>query len=418
MAMPLALSAVQPSHLASLILDADPANAAEDWVRLCMRFTPRVEQVSVSRGLLDLGASALPEVRQRMAHLLALLAQQGTPARVGVGPTSTLAQLALLMAPHDTRLTTIAVPQVPSLLRRAPVHLLIQIHPFQTLLGAEVIASLERYGLRTLDQLGRLEARALCQQFGDQVGRVLTALAQGEDLYPVQTTPSAHWHRVRLRWVPALDPLHAEQAILAVPRLTKRATVLLDGHAAGALRVGVRWASGTGQMCHAMLRERSADARQLCQVAERLLRRALTQARSAGAADDMARDGNAGDLANEVADGIEELCLWLGACAAKQSTQTTFWRTWQQRQEAIRVLAESLARQHGRPLLVHSRPVAPAAIFAENRYVLLPTAPVVPVGQGRGRPHSGAGGAITHHADTHHAEGDSWDQVPQRLHWW
>lgn len=416
----LPLSPVLPSSLAFLTVEneavEDGALEAAEWIRHCLGLTPRVERVDASHGLLDFGATSLPAAQHQMRHLLTRLAWQGIVARAGIGPTSTLAQLALLLAPHDVRLAVVTASQAPALLRPVPVQLLAQIHPSQPLLGPEVIGRLAGYGLHTLGHLARMEAGALRQQFGQQVGQALVALRQGQDLQPIQPTPLPHWHRVRLRWELPLDPHHAKHAVLALPRLVDRAGALLAGHAAGAVRVGVGWASGGRQVRQAILRQPSADAPVLQREAERLLYGLLVPGSSAGEAGD--GEGELDDGVMEVMEGIEDVSLWLGACAAQQPTQATFWRTQQQRHAAVHAVAERLAHRHGRSLVLHAVQRSPATIFAEEGYTLLPTGTTGPADAsaalGGGVPRSRMGRLMRSYL----AAMDGWDEVPQHLHWW
>ncbi|MGH2487205.1 MAG: hypothetical protein ACRDHE_14455, partial [Ktedonobacterales bacterium] len=70
-------------------------------------------------------------------------------------------------------------------------------------------------------------------------------------------------------------------------------------------------------------------------------------------------------------------------------------------------VAETLARRHGRPLVLAADLAAPAAVFAEDRYRF--SALSIPIEE---QTPARGGALIRETGDT------PWRQVPQRLHWW
>jgi hypothetical protein len=138
------------------------------------------------------------------------------------------------------------------------------------------------------------------------------------------------------------------------------------------------------------LRRPTGDARTLAQEIHRMLD-ALLPAASRGEREDSA---------------IEELRLTVGDFALAVPEQMTLWRMRAQQRVVVETVAETLARRHGRPLVLAANCAAPAAVFAEDRYQF--SALSTPTEQA---PVSG-GARMRETGDT------PWRQVPQRLHWW
>ncbi|HEV7126877.1 MAG TPA: hypothetical protein VGN32_05485 [Ktedonobacterales bacterium] len=373
------------------------ARAAREWLPLCYRLTPRLERLGDAAALLDLGTRSPDEARAWLEQMLARCASQHIPARAGIGPSGTLAQLALLCAPANERLALVSGAAAAAFPRSVPVRLLRELAP-AGLIAAEVVARLEGYGLRTLGHLARLGEEPLRRQFGSRVGAMLAVLCRGEDLHPLHPTAPAHWHRARLRLCPAVA---ADQVLLALPHLVRRALPLLAGHQAQALRLGVCWESGEHQRQSVVLREHTADPQRLIPAAQRLLL-ALLCAR--------ARDARPGMVA--------EVWLALGACVPGTPEQIAIWRTRRQRRLTVQSLADCLTRRHGRPLVLQPQLVAAEAIFAEERYRLIPTG--TEEGGVEGAQSATPPPAAMRREDAPHgpAVASAWDQVPQRLHWW
>ncbi|GAC1450933.1 MAG: hypothetical protein PVSMB4_10320 [Ktedonobacterales bacterium] len=377
-----------PAWLAALRL-VPGTQAPAEWIATCYRVTPRVERLAASCALLDLGMCAEDEARALLRSLLRHLAWGGVPVRAGIGPSRSLAELAAFRAPEDEPLRLVSAAEAPAFLRAMPVSALAQLHP-AGLVPPEVIERLERFGLRTLGQVARIGEGALRRQFGGSIGTVLAAVSCARDERPLHPTPPAVWESVQLGFTPAASP---ERALAALPGLAKRIALRLreQGRSPRALRLSLRWESGSIQRRQLALRAATNDPALLDQELRRLffalLQTHQTQPPLAA---------------------IEKLAVGLGDCAPSTLEQASMWRTQAQRRAAVQVMADTLTRRHGRPLLMQSRLAVPAAIFTEERYRLAPPAAGGAREEGRGVPGIAAAEQVT----------SPWQHVPQRLHWW
>ncbi|HEX9411970.1 MAG TPA: hypothetical protein VF916_00570, partial [Ktedonobacterales bacterium] len=180
-----------PLHLACVRL-LPGAPIPRSWTAICYRLTARVEPLAATAALLDLRPCAEGEAPTLVRGALARLTRMGAPACAGIGPSLAVAQLAAHAAAARTPLVCVTAPELPRYLRTVPVGLLTQLRP-QGLVSPAIVARLERFGLRTLAALSRVGERALCRQFGTQVGAFLAAVAAGRDLLPLQSTPPPAW---------------------------------------------------------------------------------------------------------------------------------------------------------------------------------------------------------------------------------
>lgn len=376
---------VDQAWLAALQL-VPGTEAPQGWITACYHVTPRVERLAASSALLDLGVCAADEACALLRGLVRHLAWEGVQARVGIGPSRSVAELAALHAPADEPLL-VAAAEAPAFLRTMPVSTLAHLHP-EGLVPPEVIARLERFGLRTLGQVERIGESALRRQFGGAIGTVLAAVSGARDDRPLHPTPQAVWECVRVGFTPAASP---ERALAALPRLTKRIALRLreQGRSLRALRLSLRWESGSIQRRQLALRAATHDPALLDQELRRLLCALLPP-----------RQGAWPRAA------IEQLTVGLGDFAPSTLEQATMWRTPEQRLAAVRVVAETLTRRHGRPLLAYPRLAVPAAIFAEERYQLALSGA------------AGADGEATRRSHVVEPATSAWQHVPQRLHWW
>lgn len=430
-------------------LSSQPTRETPSWLAACYALTPRVERVSAEGALLDLGYCSPEEALAAMRGLLERFRAHGRHAIAGIGPSMTVAQLAVFGSPpspeRDTKAlrslpppsragrtargperseeqrialrsrhergaqgvggvgsveergsegeaTLLPAADAPAFLRGVPVSALASLYP-RDRLTPEVIERLQQYGLRTLGHLARLGEPALRRQFG-KAGAFLAAVAAGRDERPLQTTARSPRQHFRLRFAAGAD-LRRVWAIL--PRFARRVITSLrvrqrEGRS---LRLRVRWESGRVGYARLSLRQPTANARTLAQELRRLLDALLPASRDA-------RDGAT----------IEELRLTVGDFTLAVPDQMTLWRTQTQRRRVVETVADTLARRHNRPLLLTADLAAPAAVFAENRYRLAalstPTGQARVSGAGRGR----SGAQLRETGDT------PWRQVPQRLHWW
>ncbi|HEV2404819.1 MAG TPA: hypothetical protein VGR88_05175, partial [Ktedonobacterales bacterium] len=287
----------------------------------------------------------------------------------------------------EATLTLIATADAPAFLRGVPVTALAALHGHDGV-TPEVVERLRHYGLRTLGHLARLGEPALRRQFG-KAGAFLAAVAAGRDARPLQTTTRSPRQHFRLRFPAGAN---VERVLAILPRFARRVMARLRRRqrAGGTLQLSVRCESGRLGHMRLTLRRPTGDARTLAQEIRRMLD-ALLPAASRGEWDGAT---------------IEELRLTVGDFALAVPEQMTLWRTQTQRRVVVETVAETLARRHGRPLVLAANCAAPAAVFAEDRYRF--SALSAPTEQA---PVSG-GARMRETGDT------PWRQVPQRLHWW
>lgn len=397
-------------HLAALHVDAR-GPIPEGWLLACARLTARVERVSSSRALMDLGVCTGGEARAALFPLVLWLRDRGARVRAGVGPSLTLAQLAALQAwsagvmaegVMAEGVMAVAPDEASAFLRSLPVTRLAELHP-KGMMTPAVVARLHGYGLRTLGQLARLDEVALRRQFGPAVGAFLAAVAAGDDPRPLVPTPPAERLTFRLR-LPAATP--PERLFPLVPRFAARVASCLRQHGRVArtlrLRVcrddgGVRAATRT--VCDAF-----GDPAHLARELRRLLAMLLSE-RPEG--EDGSQEGGDG--------AIEDVRLILSDLTPERPPQAAFWGPRARRRgavEKVEMVAETLALRQGRPMLLSPRCALPDAVFPEERYALVPGG-----GSGIG---SGGGGTDARLRRPLRAEppGDPWCGMAPRLHWW
>ncbi|HEV2405470.1 MAG TPA: hypothetical protein VGR88_08465, partial [Ktedonobacterales bacterium] len=111
-----AAESVRPSGRATSVLRpfmteiAQPRGAARKatgdvaaWLSACYALTPRVERVSADAALLDLGSCTPEEALAAVGGLLDTLHAHGRRAVAGIGPSMTVAQLAVFGSPFPRR---------------------------------------------------------------------------------------------------------------------------------------------------------------------------------------------------------------------------------------------------------------------------------------------------------------------------
>ena len=376
------------SHLVALTLVADTASEpATGWMEVCYWLTARVEQTSRWSALLDLGVCSDAEARSVVQVLLTTLARRGYIARAGIGPTLMLAQLVACTAAPDEQIALMLV-DTAAFLRRVPVTVLPEVHPRGSI-SAEMVDRLQQYGLYTCGHLARLGEAALCRQFGT-AGTFLAAVAAGKDAQVLHPTAPQACQRFRHRFVPAAP---ADRVLTALPRLADRIACQLRQHGRQAreIRLLVRWDGGGVQRRQLTLRQHTCDPVVITQELQRLFR-------------PLFRSGRAGQRAL-----LGELQLTFRDFAPVTPDQLTFWRTHQQQRTAAEHVADTLARRHGREVLLLPQLTTPFAIFSEERYLLSPAGSV------RVAPESAIGKPAQRSTVPAPAP---WSNVPQRLHWW
>jgi protein ImuB len=196
--------------------------------------SPRVEVVEPGTVCLDLGglAALFGDERRIGERLSAAGDAVGLPARIGVGATRTLAQLAaragpgILVVPPGAEAEFLA-PRALRLLEPAP----------------DLELALERWGIATLGGLAALPTPALLARLGPSAVR-LQAAARGIDTAPFapQCAPEPCREAIMLDWeVPSLPAL-----AFVLDRLLAQisARLALRDAGAAALRVRLRLADG------------------------------------------------------------------------------------------------------------------------------------------------------------------------------
>lgn len=360
---------------------------------------------------LSLGSCALSEAQMVCEPLMSWLTEQQLVARMGIGPTQTIAQLAAqAAAPGVTR--AVAAEEAQGFIQRLAVEALSGLAVEGV--TPELVTRLRHFGLRTLGQVGQLHARdsqALRRQFGAAAGERLAALAQGADLYPLQSSPTPARVAVRLRFSAGATP---DQALAALPRLAARLARRLDASAlAGerqgrALRLSVVWESGAETWARRRLARPLCQPGELTQAAHALLSAILAPSSpSAGEAQVAVLSLSIGDLSARLSAQQSALFDTAARSAAMETTEAQARLT----RIALEV-AEPLARRYGTPALYRLTTPQPEAILPEERARLvgLTSAPSI---QGEQAPKTRPTPRQRHATEALHDPA----QAPQP-HWW
>jgi hypothetical protein len=389
----------------SLLTQAARDDTVDDtvWLAICSRLTPRVERLSPRSAALDFGFCAEQEALRVARGLMDRLRWVGARARIGVGPTVPLAQLAALTCSPPPRIVLVSAADAPAFLAPLPVESFCALQ-LPVPITNETVTRLRRYGITIIGQLARLEASTLRRQFG-AVGALLATLARGESPTPFHPTPPSPSLRFRTRFP---TPLDADQFLRRLPQLTEEIAVRLrtQGDAAGALHVTVWWDTGALQHASTTLHARTQDPRRLAQELTRLLTPLLTPAltpclppRASGPPEQIER--------------IERLDVRLSDLAPLAPWQDALWSPPRPlRAERLRrtaMLAETLAQRHHHPMLLTARLTAEASPFSEDRYRLTPLTPdtladTIAASRASSRAQK--------------RQGDRWRDAPIQPHWW
>jgi nucleotidyltransferase/DNA polymerase involved in DNA repair len=140
--------------------------------------------------LLDLGRRSVSEAQADCEQLMAWLVAQQLLARIGIGSSQTLAQLAALRAASGV-VRAVDPEEAQAFIQRFPVDALSGLASEAITPG--LVARLRAAGLRTLGQVALLEAHdpaALHRQFGAEAGACLALIARGNDPCLPQATPA------------------------------------------------------------------------------------------------------------------------------------------------------------------------------------------------------------------------------------
>jgi nucleotidyltransferase/DNA polymerase involved in DNA repair len=376
------------------MLPHDPDQIPDEaWFAACYRLTHRVERISASKALLDLGRCSPEEALVVIQHLLASFAERAYVARVGLAPSGTLAQLAMLQSSAARPIWLVTPAEVPAFLRPLPVDVLTELHP-PGIVTTEMLHQLQQYGLRTLWQLASLGTAALRRHFGAKAGGFLAAVAAGHDPSPLRPTPPPATLSLRVRLpdgslppdtIPSLLPIVAAQAV----------TLLHQGRLQTQdLCLSVRWDSSRRQEASVSLREPAHDFSALLRALRQLYEQ-LLDAHQAHAPVHPEQD-------------IASLRLTLGQLHVQGMVQESFWQTRAQRVTAAAQVAEALTVRYGQAMVIRPQLAVPAAIFHEERYRLA-TADTVDE-DASARPETSSSEPSSHKR--------LWQDVPHRLHWW
>lgn len=389
------------------------------WVAVCYAITARVELLSPDCALLDIGRCTPAEAAAVVRQALDALHAQGYAASGGVGPSLILAQLAALHRPPTTtsngsrsnageRLFTLGTAAASAhFLRQVPLTRLAQLAG-RSRPAAATRERLAAYGLQTLGQAAALGELRLRRQFGAVAGAQLAALAAGRDLLPLQPTPPPAQQHLRLRLLEAASSQQLLSALL--PAFAARVAALLqqEGRQARTFRLRLRLTSGAVYTGAHTLPEPTDEASVLTQVLVRVAQSLLPE------------DAAASRYAEvKATPSIDDLRVTLADFSSRTSAQTTLWPTRTSRaraaQRAAQTLATTLAQRHGRQLLLRPRCVQPDAIFPEEGYGWQPIAPDALADPPR-PPESHRN--TSQHPASSDADGDAWDGMLPRLHWW
>jgi len=138
-----------------------PASSSDQrralWLTACSRLTASIQRLGQDAALLDLGVCTDAEAVTALQTCIARLREQEILVQVGVGPSSILAQLALLHSSQHESLVLVTSEQVPNLLGMVPIRALARLHlpelpglPGRVAIISTIVARLEGYGVRTL----------------------------------------------------------------------------------------------------------------------------------------------------------------------------------------------------------------------------------------------------------------------------
>ena len=205
-----------------------------------MSFTPFVEPLSLDEAFLDVaGATSLfgptPQIAERVRA--AVREEMGLTCSVGVAPNKFLAKLASAAAKPDG-IIVVPADDVHSFLHPLPVSALWGV-------GERTHETLERLGVRTVEELASVSRRVLERTLGDAAARHLGDLAAGRDdraVVPYEA-PKQVSHEETFG-----HDLDAEGDVLReLLRLSFRVAIRLraDGYRARTVTIKVRLASFT-----------------------------------------------------------------------------------------------------------------------------------------------------------------------------
>ncbi len=234
-----ALTATQAKAIAAhlVIRPVSPDTLHATQAALCdaaESFSPRIEDAAPGIVYLDLqGLGSLFESESQLANtLVRRAARLGVEAHLGVGGSKIAAWLA---ARHGGGVTVIPPGEEWQFLASVPVQ---RLEP-----APELLATLQRWGIRCIGDLAALPANAVGTRLGPQ-GVALARRARGEDDCPLQPRPRPLQFEEGLDFDYDIDALEPLLFVLrgVLERLTAR--LALRGFICGDLRLALRMSGG------------------------------------------------------------------------------------------------------------------------------------------------------------------------------
>jgi len=387
-ASPALLSGEEP-RIAVLALQEPAPDNETAWLAACYQLTARVARLTPTSAALDLGVCTEEEAQSVAQRLADRLRWDEVSVRIGIGPTLSVAQLALLTCRATERIALVSSSALSAFLKPLPIAVLGALHvPIP--ITEETVLRLRRAGIRTLGQLARLDELSLHRQFG-AVGTILAALTCGEAPTPFQSTPPEPALRFRTRFSTALTVEQTLSRLLGLALEIARGLHTLN-QTSGSLTLTVWWASGGVERIEHTLQQPTQGTSALT---ERLTTLLLSLVRSPTA--------RSAAQSSEV----ERLDVRVSRLAFLRPQQRTLWSTPHhvrtERRRRLATLAEQLAQRYRRPALLTVCPTHEAATFSEDRYTLTPFT---------------TSSADTPHPPAPRRPHEQRQEALVRLHWW
>jgi DNA polymerase III alpha subunit len=195
------------------------------WLTACHQLASHLQRFGPDAALLDLGTCTDEEAVAVVQALITRLRSNEITLRAAIGPSGILAQLALLHLPHTPThepLTLLMAEQIPALLRQLPITALTHLQfadqtnfPLKTL--AQVVSTLDSYGIRTIAHLARFVEGALARgETRDAADRVFAAVSAFVG-YGFCKSHAAEFARTiyQTAWLKAHYPAHYLAAFLS-----------------------------------------------------------------------------------------------------------------------------------------------------------------------------------------------------------
>lgn len=385
----------------------------ERLLACCRAITARVELVSLggwTGALLDVGHCTADEARCVSMRLRTWLRREEWRVGIGIAPSLTLAELAALslalrssrrgdapdalgavdvcdaLAGDSFEATSLVTPEMAEAWARGlPVWLLARLDPARAL-PLPVVERLRRYGLRTLGQVARLEARdplALRRQFGTGPGSQLTALCHGDDLLPIR--PVKPLAQIALRQAFA-QPIPLEEGRAALDALAQRLARRLSASDTQGrhLRLRITWESGAVAQAQRRFARPLCAPDELARAARALLSTTLPTTLTtprAGVSSHPDWQETPAPHVTALALALGDLSPWLPARPQPLFTLPGMVKDEQaqqaRRERATRLarlvveVGEPLARRYGAPALYRLATTQPDAILPEERTCLI-----------------------------------------------